>query len=179
MFHEFLFPFKTTSFSRIGVISYHQAKLFCLAHGFKHIKAISICWIKLHWHKRKSWTQSRQKRVDLVTFFSLLIMCEVITDITSIRSDYQLGSCWSDAWQGRREQSWLAHIGLQPVTSASLKGWFNQLNSPSHMAIFTLGRRNSTMRCFCFCAITINRPFLPTVKNFPICFFTLLANNKS
>ena len=38
---------------------------------------------------RKSWTQSRQNRVNLVTFFSLFIKYEVLIDRTSIGSDYQ------------------------------------------------------------------------------------------
>lgn len=41
------------------------------------------------------------------------------------------------------------------------------------------GKQHHAMRCLCFCATTNNRPFLPTVKNLPIWFFTLLANNKS
>lgn len=161
------------------IISYCQAKL-CPAHGYKHIKSINFCWIKLHWHLRKSWSQSRENRVNVVTFFLLFIRCEVITDMPPRGSDVQLGFCLN-GWQGRREQSWLARIGLQPVTLVSLTQQSNQLSSPSYMSIFifTLGRRNSTKRCLGFCAITINKPFLPIVKNFPIWVFTLLANDKS
>lgn len=128
-------------------------------------------------HIKKSRTQSRQNRVDLVTSFLPYIICEVIIDIPWTGSDFHLGSCLSSGWQGRWEQSWLAHIGFQTLTLASLTQWW-PLHSPSHMPIFTLDRRNSTIQCLCFCAITINKPFLPMVKNFPIWFSTLLANRK-
>lgn len=127
LFHGFLFPFMTINFFRIRVTAYYQASLSYLAHGYKHMKAINFCWIKLHWHIRKSWTQSRENGVNLVTFWPL-IMCEVITDMPSIRPDLQLGFCLQDGWQGRSELSWLAHVGLQPMTLASLTQQSDQLS---------------------------------------------------